>query len=306
MIISKNSINNVEILNVENDCIKFEIAPTVGGKILSIYNKCLQKEFLWSNKNLLIELHKPGADYDLNFWGGIDELIPNDFPESIDSIMYPDHGELWTTPLQYALFEDKISVYGKLKLSELYYKKTVYLEANSPVIYFEYKIKNESRVKRHFLWKLHAALAIEPGDKLITNAQKARVVDPGFSRFNRLNEFKWPIIENCDASIVPPNNKTMDFFYLYDISQGEMQLLSGKANHLFSYNYDKKVFPYQWYFASYGGFLNHYTAILEPSTSMPLSVNEAKLMGQCTVLEPNEEINTTVRIYAGENKSIIL
>ena len=301
MIFYRSNINEIETFIGENDHIKFEIAPTAGGKILSIYNKHLQKEFLWRNKNLMFETYQPGANFDANFFGGIDELIPNDIPENIDSIDYPDHGELWTTSLDYKLFEDRISVFGKLKLSGLYYEKTVHLEANSPVIYLEYKIRNETNFKRNFLWKLHAALAIEGGDKLVTGAQKAKVADPDYSRFMNLNEFKWPLIENTDASIVPFQNSSIDFFYLYDIEQAEMQLLSGKDNHLFSYNYDKKVFPYQWYFASYGGFLNHYTAILEPSTSMPLSVNEAKLMGQCTVLEPNEEIKTVVRIYAGEN-----
>ena len=188
----------------------------------------------------MLETHQPGANYDANFFGGIDELIPNDIPENIDSIAYPDHGELWTTSLDYKLFEDRISVFGKLKLSGLYYKKTVHLEANSPVIYLEYKIRNETNFKRNFLWKLHAALAIEGGDKLVTSAQKAKVADPDYSRFMNLNEFKWPLIENTDASIVPYKNSSIDFFYLYDIEQAEMQLLSGKDNHLFSYNYDKK------------------------------------------------------------------
>jgi len=301
MIFSRSYINEVEIFTGENDHIKFEIAPASGGKIVSVYNKHLCKEFLWRNKNLLLDIHQPGADYDTNFFGGIDELIPNDIPENIDSIAYPDHGELWTTSLDYKLFEDRISVYGKLKLSGLYYQKTVYVEANSPIIYLEYKIKNETNSKRNFLWKLHAALAIEGGDKLVTSAQKAKVVDPDYSRFMNLNEFKWPLIENIDASIIPLKNNSIDFFYLYDIEQSEMKLLSNKDKQLFSYTYDKKVFPYQWYFASYGGFLNHYTAILEPSTGMPMSVNEAKASGQCAVLEPGEEINTTVRIYAGEN-----
>ena len=91
----------------------------------------------------------------------------------------------------------------------------------------------------------------------------------------------------------------MDFFYLYDITEPEMKL-EGVDGSLFSYKYDKKIFPYQWYFASYGGFLNHYTAVLEPCSSMPLSVTEAIRAGQCSVLEPGEEINTTVHIYAGE------
>ena len=304
MIVSKSRINNVEVLTGENEYIKFLIAPAAGGKILSVYNKILKKEFLWSNKNLLFETHQSGADYDTNFWGGIDELIPNDIPENVDANEYPDHGELWTTPLEYDLSDDKISVFGKLKLSELYYKKTVSLKANSPEIILEYTIRNESNATRHFMWKLHAALAIGEGDKVVSSAQKGKVVYPEHSKYEDFNEFYWPLIDDCDASLVPPNNNTLDFFYLYDIPLSEMQLISVKGNHQFSYKYDKKVFPFQWYFASYGKFFNHYTAILEPSTSMPVSVNEAKAIGQCTVLESNQEINTLVTIYAGENKNL--
>ncbi|HCN82090.1 MAG TPA: hypothetical protein DIT07_00490, partial [Sphingobacteriaceae bacterium] len=233
MIVSKSRINNVEVLTGENDHIKFVIAPAAGGKILSIYNKILQKEFLWNNKNLLFETYQSGADYDTNFWGGIDELIPNDIPENVDANEYPDHGELWTTPLEYELSDDKISVFGKLKLSELYYKKMVSLKANSPEIILEYTIRNESNATRHFMWKLHAALAIEEGDKIVSSAQKAKVVYPELSKYKDFNEFHWPLIDDCDTSLVPPNNNTLDFFYLYDIPKPEMQLIRGKGNHLF-------------------------------------------------------------------------
>lgn len=304
MIVSKSIINNIEVITGENDHIRFVIAPSAGGKILSVYNKILQKEFLWSNKNLSFKSHQPGADYDINFWGGIDELIPNDIPENVDGNEYPDHGELWTTPLEYELNNDKISVFGKLKLSGLYYKKTVSLNPSKPEIILEYTFRNESDATRHFMWKLHAALAIAEGDKIVSSALKAKSVYPELSKYKDINEFHWPLKNDCDASIVPPKNNTLDFFYLYDIPQSEMQLISGNGKHQFSYNYDKKVFPFQWYFASYGKFLNHYTAILEPSTSMPVSVNEAKEIGQCTVLESDQEINTTVIIYAGEIKNI--
>lgn len=303
MIISRKRIDEIEILALENNHIRTEIAPELGGKILSVFNKYLQKDFLWNNKNLKLNILHPGDDYDSNFWGGIDELIPNDIPEKIDSISYPDHGELWTTPLQYDCLYNKISVYGKLKLSSLYYKKIMYLSEDSPVIYLDYTIRNEAKVKRNFLWKLHAALAIEEGDRLITSAQKGKSVYPKTSRFSYAEEFKWPEIENSDVSLVSPKNNTLDFFYLYDIQQGGMKLINDQANRQFRYTYDKEIFPYQWYFASYGGFLNHYTAILEPSTGMPVSVNEAVALEQCAVLEPGQEINTRVCIYAGENNN---
>lgn len=301
MKVSVKQINRMDIIIAENEQIKIEIAPELGGKITSIFNKTLKKEFLWQNKNTELKPSLPGDDYDSCFWGGIDELIPNDIPEEIDSIKYPDHGELWTTTLKYELKDDHISLSGDLKLSGLYYRKDIFMDAGSPIIHMRYKIRNCSTGNRSFLWKLHAALAIGEGDRLITDAKKARVVDPDYSRFRNLNEFNWPIIEKTDASIIPVKNKSVDFFYLYDNQQPEMNFLMQDGKYQFKYTYDKKIFPYQWYFASYGGFYNHFTAILEPCSSMPISVNEAKSNNSCTFLAPGQGINTLVSIYAGEN-----
>lgn len=301
MILSEYYNNDITILRGENEQIRFDIAPALGGKIMSVYNKVLQKEFLWHNSHLLPGKNAPGADYDTNFWGGIDELIPNDIPETVDGIAYPDHGELWTTALQSEVAGDKLTVSGKLPLSELYYQKTIWLDKDLPVIHLQYKIRNEAGTVRHFLWKLHAALAVAAGDKLATSARKARSVYPDNSRFKTPDVFQWPMIENVDAAVVPPFNHSMDFFYLYDIPAPEMGMLSKEGQHLFKYSYDVEVFPFQWYFASYGKFNEHYTVILEPASAMPVSVNEASDLDQCSVLAPGEEINSVVKIYAGPN-----
>ena len=301
MIISHKYINDIEILTGENDYIKLETVPASGGKIISVYNKKLKKEFLWRNENLQLKIQQLGSDYDSNFYGGIDELIPNDIPEIIDDISYPDHGELWTTSLNYEIKEDKILMFGLLELSQLIYQKKISLDINAPIIRLEYTICNQSSSERNFLWKLHAALKIEGGEQLITSAKKAKVVHPDYSRFKSMNEFNWSVIEDTDASIVPEKNNSIDFFYLYNIDKAEMNLINIKNNDVFRYNYDKKVFPYQWYFASYGGFLNHYTAILEPATAMPISVNKASRLQQCTRLKPGETLQTMVTIYVGEN-----
>jgi len=291
----------LDILTVENDHLRVEIVPALGGKISSVYNKKLEREFLWSNAGLLLQENQPGDDYDSHFWGGIDELLPNDLPEQIDGVMYPDHGELWTARLAYTLLENGVAVYGLLPLSGLHYSKTIYLHADAPKINVEYKLVNQTAEHRKFLWKLHAALRIGEGDRLETGARKGRIVSREASRFDEMGEFQWPILQGVDASVVPKKDNTMDFFYLFDSPEGEMGLVTGNGKYRFSYAYDQRIFPYQWYFASYGQFRNHYTAILEPASAMPVSVNEATALGQCGVLEPNGEIRTQVIIYAGEN-----
>src|SRR5690606_1700584 len=292
--------NGLEIQTLENHSLRVDIIPAMGGKIASIFNKKCDKEFLWQNSAIDLRVNEPGNSYDHNFWGGVDELLPNDIPEEIDGKTYPDHGELWTSRLEYAIAENAMSVYGLLPISGLFYQKTVSLEAISSKIKLEYNIINYSGERRRFLWKFHAALRMAKGDRLITGSRKARIVNIEASRFTETDEFLWPKIEGTDAALVPEKNGSMDFFYLYDSPVGEMTLLTEREKYRFSYHYDPKVFPYQWYFASYGQFRNHYTAILEPASAMPVQVNIAADQWQCSVLESGEGINTLLGIYAGE------
>lgn len=301
MTVSETKSDGFVKLILENQHLVVKVVPALGGKIVSIYHKALEKEFLWHHPNLSLTSLAPGADYDTNFYGGIDELLPNDIPETVDGIDYPDHGELWTTPLNHQLLDHTVSVYGVLPASQLYYKKTISLEADAPKVRLQYQIINQSGCERHFLWKLHAALAIAAGDFVDTPATHGKIVYPESSRFHKPGEFTWPLIDGIDASKVPAKDNTMDFFYLLHSPEGKMSMISHDQKHRFTYYYDTQAFPYQWYFASYGKFLGHYVAILEPASAMPVSVAEASSLGQCSTLAAGEEINTEVSIYAGPN-----
>lgn len=288
-----------EVIRLENPALSVDVAPAVGGKITSIRSKALSKEFLWTNDALQLQTYAVGTSFDPNFFGGFDELLPCDLPETIQGIEYPDHGELWTLGLNHHVSGDGLRLFQKLPLSELYYEKTITIEASEPLMHIDYTIRNDASSVRCFLWKLHAALMIQEGDRMECFVGKGRVADPEYSRFESLEPFPWPIIGGTDASKVPADEGTMDFFYLYEIQKGEMSLISEKDDSRFTIIFDTGVFPYLWYFASYGGFLGHYTAVLEPSTAMPISVNDAFASKQCSVLLPGETVRTRVSVYAG-------
>src|SRR5690242_7308442 len=99
---------------MESAHLKVDVAPSVGCRIVSIFNKQSAHEFLWHNRALALELKAPGAEYDPNFYGGIDELLPNDLAEPINGVECPDHGELWTTPLQAEVIADRLILTGHL------------------------------------------------------------------------------------------------------------------------------------------------------------------------------------------------
>lgn len=293
------TIDQTPVVRMENDFLQVDVAPTVGGKIVNILDKSSGYEFLWHNPQLKLKQYSPGAEYDPNFYGAVDELLPNDIPETLNGLDSPDHGELWTLAFDYRREQDSLVLAGVLPLCGLAYERKITLRPDSPHLDLDYRIQNPTGAQRVFLWKLHAALNIEPGDQVVCPARTAQAVDLEWSRWNSLEPFAWPNIEGQRADQIPPCGDMVDFLFLYDLEAGEMAWKSATRGLTFAYSFDLEVFPYAWFFASYGGFDGHYTAILEPCTAMPLSVNEAAKLGQCSVLQAGEQIETRVTIYAG-------
>jgi hypothetical protein len=285
---------------LDSDWLRVEVAPRVGGRVVSLIDKAGGHEFLWRNRALALERLPAGSEYDPNFYGGIDELLPNDLPETIAGVACPDHGELWTMALDWQREGGRLTLRGTLPRFGLRYERTMTLCPDRPALDFTYRLSNPTSQPRAFLWKLHAALNVAPGDVIACPARQAQVVDLAWSRYHTRAPFPWPRIEDQDAHVVPPPDGTADFFYLFDLAAGRMAWQRPASGLAFTYHFDLKVFPYAWLFASYGGFNGHYTVILEPCTAMPLSVNEAAARNQCSTLQPGATLETRVSLVAGK------
>src|SRR5437867_661343 len=296
-------LDGVPVVRLESDQLQVDVAPSVGGRIVSIVEKSSGHEFLWRNRSVPVRRSESGSEYDSNFFGGIDELLPNDMPETIQGVNCPDHGELWTTSLNWEIDGQRLKLHGTLPLFGLAYEREICLRSDGPWLDLSYRLSNPTRDARVFLWKLHAALAVAPGDLIDCPAQKAQVVDLAWSRYRTMVPFDWPMIEGKDASKIPAPDGTVDFFYLFDLAEGRIGWHRPGANLEFAYQFDTTIFSYAWLFASYGGFFGHYTAVLEPCTAMPMPVNEAAAKKQCSRLEPGESLVTNVSLYAGPARS---
>ncbi|MHB0856525.1 MAG: DUF5107 domain-containing protein [Anaerolineae bacterium] len=293
------TLDGIPLIRLANDHLQVVVAPTIGGRIVSLIHRPSGHEFLWRNAALPLEQLPPGTAYDPHFYGGIDELLPNDIPERINGVDAQDHGELWTTPLEAHVEGDALILAGTLPLTGLTYQRRMTLRAQGPYLDADYTIDNPTGERRIFLWKPHAALNIRAGDRIVCPARTAQVGDPAYSRWHTLEPFPWPMVEGQRADVIPPDEGSVEFLYLYDLEQGRMAWVSREGDLTFAYTFDTQIFPYAWIFASYGGFEGHYTATLEPCTTMPIAVAEAAALGQTAVLESGETLRTRISTYAG-------
>lgn len=294
--------NGPRLFHLRSGHLEVTVAPEVGGRIVQIQHLETGHQFLWNNPGLALAAVPPGSEYDPHFYGGIDELLPNDLLETIDGVECPDHGEVWTTPFDWGWERQSFVLRGKLAGCGLRYERHMQLRDDEPLIDFQYRIENTSSSVRHFLWKLHAAMNVCQGDVIECPATHGKVVDLNYSRFDTTEPFAWPILEGQTTNEIPPNNGTVDFYYLYGLQEGRMAWTRPSSQLRFEYRFDTAVFPYAWLFASQGGFDGHYTAILEPCTTMPISVNQAIPLGQCSQLKPGEVLQTSVTIFAGVDR----
>lgn len=289
--ITAHSCDGVPTVVLENDRLRVEIAPTVGGRVISLRHRATGREFLWRNPRLTLRPCAPGAEYDPNFYGGMDELLPNDLPETINGLACPDHGELWTLALTVETAADGVTLSGRLPRFGLEYQRRMRLAANR--LLCDYRIANAAAAERQFMWKLHAALAVQPGDRILCPAATARAADPAWSRRPSVAPFAWPEADGLDLSLVPVADGSTEFLFLYDLTDGYMALKAKDGARL-ECRFDRAVFPCCWYFASHGAMDGAFTGVLEPCTNLPLSVHDAARDGYCARLRPGEALATSV------------
>lgn len=267
---------------LENNFLQIVTDSSHGGRIVRFFDKRGGGEQLWYDASRLPV--NPALDYDGNFAGGIDELLPCDLPEH----GFPDHGELWTLPLKSAMKEQALTLEGVLPVSRLLYRRVMHLEGASLIS--EYTICNTGERPLDFLWKLHAALRIAPGDRLFAPAECEQAADPGdWSKRSDGMPRRWR-----DGYEMPPPDGSSDFFYLTGLTAGELRLRRRDGRE-FCCSFDAERFPSAWVFASFGRLNGSYTAILEPCSNYPLSLDDALRSRVCARLKPGEVIHTIVR-----------
>jgi hypothetical protein len=283
------------LVRLENEALRVEVLPSLGGKIWTIEHRGLRRQFLWHHPRHRLRLLPVGANYDDHFFGGFDELLPNDIPETVGGAALVDHGELWTTPLEARVEGDGLTLRGQLPLTSLSCEKRIRLEGEA--ICLDYHLANTGRRPLDLLWKLHPALRVSEGAEIVVPARRARPADPAWSRHAHMGEFDWQ--RQSAAHFVPPLTGGTEFLYLLDLSAGECALRHAAENWRFRLQFPKEIFSSVWVFASFGGWRDLEVLILEPCTTPRMSLAESAASGACLHLEPGTSITAAVRVEVG-------
>ena len=302
----------METIILENNCLKAVILPELGAKMLHLVHKPSDTEMLWLNPSLTPHALPCGSSYDDNFFGGWDELFPNDEPVKIDGKKYPDHGELWCRPWEY-IIEERTDTHATVYLwcfgsvSATRIDKWITVTADRPVLKFRHKVTNLGDKPLDFLWKLHPALAISPDHRIDLPQCTMLRGDEEFSDLVGEEKFSWSTCKGKHGGTVdlrkvpPPESCSKEFLYGTDLADGWCAMTDTARKVGFGLVFPKDIFTSVWLFSSYGGWRGNYVAILEPCTAYPFDLQEAISNGTCAHLDGHSELECEIEavLYEG-------
>lgn len=295
----------LQALVLSDDDLRVVVLPELGGKIWQLTDTRGNRDFLWHNPRVKPRAVPFGAVYDDVFFGGWDELFPNDMPEEIHGEAYPDHGELWSSPWDWSAdqtTDDEAAVVLSCRtpISGCLVRKKVVLRNGRRAVEVRLQLTNESGHALPYLWKQHVAVPL--GQPARLDLPATTVVMDGYGRPRGQapdGRYLWPELVDANGKphdmrlTLPPESDVAEFQYATELEAGWCAVTYADGGGL-GLAFDPEVFPSCWTFASYGGWRGLEMLILEPCTGYPISLKGGMAAGTHRTLQPGQSVETTV------------
>lgn len=294
---------------LENDVLRLTVLPELGGRLWSIIELRRGEEILWHHPTLRPHAVGPGAGYDEAFAGGWDELFPSDRAVVIDGIVYPDHGEWWSQPWEWQVFEEAdallLTLSGGGFATRHEALRTITLPREGACFTWQTRIENTGRVTIPYLWRHHPALPLRPGSRLELPQSRVVAVADVEGAFSTA-PFIWPHAvlgdgATRDLSTLPgPDSGEVWMLYATELPEGYARVTwpgtDDGESHGIAFIFDPARVSVVTIFATFGGWQDLETLLPEPGVGYPADLCEAVNAGTSGVLGVGETVEFEVQV----------
>ncbi|MDP1852496.1 MAG: hypothetical protein Q8K48_08815 [Candidatus Planktophila sp.] len=293
---------------LQNEVLRLRIIPDLGCKIVEIFDKENQHEWLWSDKSRPIKLAEYGDAYDKYDISGFDECFPNigisKYPEK-DEIELPDHGEIWSLPWKVENTELGITATVIGKIFEYRFSRRISLIGRKILI--NYSASNIGKIDITYLWSAHPLFKIDDDMKIEISGNPKMLKEFGFGgrigddgeawHGGHLSEHTWPIVLSrngnlSDISEVSLSKILTDKVVLDAPTDGIVKLRKLNSNRILSMKFEPNKIPYLgicFNFAAWPLTGEPATWVaLEPTTGRTDRLDECKSLDSAKILKANE------------------
>jgi hypothetical protein len=188
-------------VTIENDAVRMEVWPNLGGKVTSLVDKADKFELLFNYPAELPDDPQYDIAYSHSWHAGWDECFPAVAPgpyvgHPYNAVNVPDHGELWGIPTVAVPTKDGITtVWNGLRFG---YRLTRKLSLDGPNINARYTLVNTAPFPFRFVWAMHALMAWTPAAPVqveLPAGTMMRISHDSAGRESNDGWFVWPRCE---------------------------------------------------------------------------------------------------------------
>lgn len=301
----------MEIVTLENDHLKILIAPRYGAKIIEMWDKKANYQWLWVDGSREIRDRKFGDAFDAHDISGFDECFPNigvsSYPLDEDKAL-PDHGDLWTQPCSWTATEEACVTTIKGKSFNYTFKRSLRLIKNS--VKFEYEIVNKGPLDFYAFWSAHPLLKAFDGMKIEIHGNPKMTKEFGFSQRlgadgedgyeGHLDPYVWPYSTSADGSshdlsLIDTSKAITDKVVLRSPMDGVVKLLNPHIGCSLKFEFNPLDVPFvgicynlnAWPFVGEKGCW----LAIEPTQGATDRLDEAMQMGAALKFMMNKKVN---------------
>jgi len=288
---------------LENDALRVQVYPQIGGKVASIVDKADGYELLFNFPDEIPTQHAYDTPYAEHWFAGWDECFPSVAPSPYvghpyDGILSPDHGELWGLPTTAVPTKDGITtVWHGLRFGYRFVRK-LYLE--QAAIIAKYTLVNLSPFTFRYVWAMHSLLSakspvqIELGN--VPMRASRRLDDAGHSDFN------WPMwsegVDLSQPSQLPADHAWKAFTEQPIAAPAVIRYLS--RNRTVTLTYQSNDQPAHWgVWVNNGSWMHHHLIAIEPTTGRSDELDRAIRDGSAGQVDGGGTAEWTVQMAVG-------
>jgi hypothetical protein len=208
---------------IENDELRMEVWPQIGGKVASLIDKADQFDLMFDYPVELPTRPQYDQPFDQSWYSGWDECFPaiasGPYPgHPYDRIAIPDHGELWGIPTTAVPTKNGITtVWHGLRFGYRLTRK-LYLDGSS--ICAEYTLINLAPFEFRFVWSMHALMNFA-SPVHVELANQPFQLSHDAAGMDHQQTFNWPLLKtdlNLSDLQSLPNRQRWKMFSVAPIS----------------------------------------------------------------------------------------
>lgn len=299
---------------LENAALRLTVLPELGGHVLELVDKALDRNLLWENPRTVPRRAPYGAHFDDWWSGGWDEIFPTGDRALLHGELLPYMGETWSVPWEARAGTDGngawITAVGHATIAPARLERTLRLDGDSPVLRARYRISNLDVQPLPFLWGIHPCFAVTPAHRIDHPSETMAVgVSSGPLMGDVGAAYRWPAQPvpgsagvTRDARVVLSREAgVFGGHWATDLRAGWLALTDTATRRGIALVFPRDVFPHAWLWQVYGGWRGHHHLCLEPWTGYPMQLEEAAAAGRTRVLDPGASLEAEVAfvLYEG-------